>query len=443
MDTTVLIIDDNQRFRESLKRNLELRGLGCLEAANAAEALALCRKRPPDACLLDIMLGEESGLDLLPRLLGVKKDLPVIIITGYASIESAVTAIKQGAFDYVQKPVKFEALYKKIASATRLNRLREENEALKARISDLAPRIVSEDPRVLAAVERLGKLAGTDIPILIVGESGTGKEVFADYAHYRSSRSSGRLLKINCAAFPESLLDNELFGHEKGAYTGADSAFKGVFEKAQGGTLFMDEIGDMGVNIQSKILRVIQNREIRRLGGDETISVDARFIAATNKRLESLIEDGRFREDLFYRLNTATVEIPPLPERACDIPLLTAHFVEEYSRENRKSIEGASPEVLAAFLAYGWPGNVRELKNVTMYACALCSSERIAAQDLPASFAAGARRAGGDGAFREAERALLEKTLQRVAGNKKRAAEELSISRSTLYSKLRKHGIDG
>jgi DNA-binding NtrC family response regulator len=442
LDTTVLIVDDNRQFRESLRRNLEAHDILCREASCAAEALACCKNDPPDVCLLDIMLGDQSGLDLLPRLLKARKDLPVIVITGYASIESAIEAIKRGACDYIQKPVKFEALLKKVASVVKLARLAEENLALKERISDLAPRIVSEDPRVLTAVERLDKLAGTDIPILIVGESGTGKEVFADYAHYRSSRSSGRFLKINCAAFPESLLDNELFGHEKGAYTGADSVFKGVFEKAQGGTLFMDEIGDMGVNIQSKILRVIQNREIRRLGGDETISVNARFIAATNKRLESLIEEGRFREDLFYRLNTATVEIPPLRERACDIPLLTAHFIEEYSRENRKSIEGASPEVLAAFLAYGWPGNVRELKNVTMYACALCSSERITSQDMPASFAAGARRAGGDGAFREAERALLEKTLQRVSGNKKRAAEELSISRSTLYSKLRKHGID-
>jgi len=442
VDTTVLIVDDNRQFRESLARNLENRKIECVMASCSAEALAICRKRTPDACLLDIMLGGESGLALLPKLLRIRRDLPVIIITGYASIESAVEAIKKGASDYVQKPVKFEALFKKITSAVSLARLAKENSDLKGRISDLGPQVISSDPRVMAALERLAKLAATDIPILIVGESGTGKEIMADYAHCRSARAASRMLKINCAAFPESLLENELFGHEKGAYTGAQSLFKGVFEKAEGGTLFMDEIGDMSLNIQSKLLRVLQNKEIRRLGGDETIRVDARFIAATNKRLETLIEEGTFREDLYYRLNAATVEIPPLRERVGDIRLLADHFIKEYSRENGKPLLGASSEVLDAFASHPWHGNVRELKNVTAYACALCSTDRIETQDLPAAFGAPARKPEGESALRDAERALLEKTLRRASWNKKKAAELLSISRSTLYSKLRKHGLD-
>jgi DNA-binding NtrC family response regulator len=291
------------------------------------------------------------------------------------------------------------------------------------------------------------KLAPTDLPVLFRGESGTGKEVIADFMHGASVRSAMPMVKINCAAFPETLLDNELFGHEKGAYTGADSMFKGVFEKANGGTLFLDEIGDMPLSIQAKILRTLQNNEIRRLGGSDTITVNVRFIAATNKDPEEMIRKGQFREDLYYRLNTAVLLIPSLRERREDIHLLVEHFLADRSTgassaAGHSVLKQVSAEVMARFLHYEWPGNVRELKNVVTYAAAMSSGERIELQDLPLHFLEGAQTAGEGNIREDMERALILKVLQSTKYNRSKTAELLAMSRKTLYTRMVKYGLN-
>jgi DNA-binding NtrC family response regulator len=298
---------------------------------------------------------------------------------------------------------------------------------------------------MIALSRQVERLASTDLPVLICGESGTGKEVFADRLHAASSRSARPMVKINCVAFPESLLDNELFGHEKGAYTGADSTFKGLFERADGSSLFLDEIGDMPFAIQAKLLRALQNSEIRRLGGNATVKVDVRFVAATNKDLCGLIAEGRFREDLYYRLNAAVLSVPPLRERTEAIPLLIAHFLSEGSRGGGASPGGGkefSPEAMARLLEYGWPGNVRELKNVVGYAAAMSSSDRIGVEDLPMPFLHHARGSSEGGVRQEMEREMIVKILQSTKYNRSRAAEILNMSRKTLYSKMERYGLN-
>ena len=364
------------------------------------------------------------------------------MITGYASIESAVQSIKIGAYDYIQKPLDFNKLLKIIENAVRLSELKEENRNLKERLIEKAPKIITQNSRMLELYEKAKKLAATDIPVLICGENGTGKEIIADFIHVNSKRSSRKMLKTNCAAFPENLLDNELFGHERGAYTGAVSVFKGVFERAHMSSLFLDEIGDMSLAIQAKILRVLQNKEIRRIGGDNVIQVDVRFIAASNKILEDLIADNTFRKDLFYRLNAATLYIPPLRDRKDDIPLLANYFLKEFTDNNKCEIKGISDDVMAAFIAYEWPGNVRHLKNTIYYAAAISTQNFIESKDLPAPFSDNHRN-GTDVNLRETtERHLIQGVLQNTHFNKKKAAEILKITRKTLYNKIEKYGIE-
>ncbi len=432
--SSLLIVDDNVKLCRSLARNFEHVGFSVSFATCAREAVSRLSSSRTDVVLLDIMLGEESGVDVLTKLLAVDKNVPVVMITAYASVETAVQSLKLGAFDYVKKPLDFDELLKTVRKACEFSRLRDENVRLKSRLKELSAPIVTQDPQVTAMLRTVEKLAHTELPVLICGESGTGKEVLADYIHAASARSSAPMVKINCVAFPETLLDNELFGHEKGAYTGADSAFKGLFEKADGSTLFLDEIGDMPLSIQAKILRTLQDREIRRLGGNQTIRVDVRFIAATNKDLAELISKGQFREDLYYRLNAAVLSLPPLRERREDIPLLVGHFL------------AAGQEVTAAvmekFLQYDWPGNVRELKNVVTYAAAMCSGNRINAEDLPVHFLESSRARDGGNIREDMERALILKVLQSTKYNRSRAAEILTMSRKTLYSKMAKYGLN-
>jgi two-component system response regulator AtoC len=433
MAARVLIVDDKEKLCRSLAQNFERLGYGAAIATSGKAAEAAAAAFKPDVVLLDVMLGEENGIEVLARLLAVDQSLPVIMITAYASVETAVQSLKQGAFDYVRKPVEFDDLLKTVVKALEFSRLREENSNLRSRLRELSPTIVSRDPRMLALERQVEKLAQTDLPVLICGESGTGKEVFADRLHASSARSARPMVKINCVAFPESLLDNELFGHEKGAYTGADSAFKGLFEKADGSSLFLDEIGDMPFSIQAKILRALQNSEIRRLGGNATIKVDVRFVAATNKDLAALIGEGSFREDLYYRLNAAVLKVPPLRERRGDIPLLVEHFLSE-----RREL---TAEAMAMLADYDWPGNVRELKNVVSYAAAMSSGERIGVEDLPAPFLE-APRASGGGLRQDMERDMIVKILQTTRYNRSKTAEILNMSRKTLYSKMVKYGLN-
>ena len=435
--SNLLIIDDKVKLCRSLARNFEHVGFTTSIATTGQEAVTRFSAARMDAVLLDIMLGEESGIDILTKLLAVDKNVPVIMITGYASVDSAVQSLKLGAFDYVKKPLDFEELLKTVEKACEFSRLREENSKLRSRLKELSATIVTRDARMGALIRKVEKLAATDLPLLICGESGTGKEVLADYAHSASARSAAAMVKINCVAFPETLLDNELFGHEKGAYTGADAVFKGLFEKADGSTLFLDEIGDMPLGIQAKILRTLQNNEIRRLGGNDTIRVNVRFIAATNKDLAELIRKGQFREDLFYRLNAAVLSIPSLRERRDDIPLLVEHFLRGYPA--RKDV---TAEVMEKFLPYDWPGNVRELKNVVNYAAAMSSGDSIGIEDLPVHFLEGTRAAAGGNIREDMERALILKVLQSTKYNRSKTAELLTMSRKTLYTKMAKYGLN-
>jgi two-component system, NtrC family, response regulator AtoC len=432
--SSLLIVDDNLKLCRSLARNFEHVGFSVSIATCAQEAVGRFSSARMDAVLLDIMLGEENGIDVLTKLLAVDKNVPVVMITAYASVESAVQSLKLGAFDYVKKPLDFDELLKTVRKACEFSRLRDENIRLKSRLKELSATIVTKDRQMAVLLRKVEKLATTDLPVLICGESGTGKEVFADYIHAASSRSAASMVKINCVAFPETLLDNELFGHEKGAYTGADSVFKGLFEKADGSTLFLDEIGDMPLSIQAKILRTLQDREIRRLGGNQTIRVNVRFIAATNKDLAELISKGQFREDLYYRLNAAVLSLPSLRERRQDIPLLVEHFLA--------AGKTVSADVMERFLQYDWPGNVRELKNVVTYAAAMCSGTRIETEDLPVHFLESSRAKDGGNIREDMERSLILKVLQSTKYNRSRAAEILNMSRKTLYTKMAKYGLN-
>ena len=449
MPTRLLIADDNERVFESLRPNFGQFGIQCRYADGRAGILKLLRSESFDALLLDVMLGEESGLEVLAEIQASHPDLPVIVITGYASVESAVEAMKQGAFDYVKKPLDFERLLQLVQNALCLHRLREENRELRARIEELTPRVTTRNARMQEVLHHADKLAGTDLPVLIVGENGCGKEIVADYLHGHSKRSAERMEKINCAAFPESLLDNELFGHEKGAFTGASEGFRGIFERAHGSTLLLDEIGDMPLTTQAKILRVLQNHEIRRIGGTETLQVDVRFVAATHQDLPTRIAAGEFREDLYYRLNAAVLEVPPLRERGEDVVLLAEEFLRECARSHNKPVRSFAPEVFDIFLQYPWPGNIRELKNTVNYASALCSGEQLEVSDLPPAlqrgigFERGATLAEKNDLtpLEQAERNLIAGTLWETGNNKKRTAEILGMSRKTLYNRIARYGI--
>lgn len=449
MPTRLLIADDNERVFESLRANFGQFGIHCGYAADRTEIVELLREESFDALLLDVMLGEDNGLEVLAEIQANHPDLPVIVITGYASVESAVEAMKQGAFDYVKKPLDFERLLQLLQNALSLHRLRVENRELRARIEELTPRVTTRNARMQEVLHRAEKLAGTDLPVLIIGEHGCGKEIVADYLHGHSKRSVERMEKINCAAFPESLLDNELFGHEKGAFTGASESFRGIFERAHGGTLLLDEIGDMPLTTQAKILRVLQNHEIRRIGGTETLQVDVRFVAATHQDLPARIAAGEFREDLYYRLNAAVLEVPPLRERSEDVMVLANEFLRECARTHDKPVRSFAAEVLELFLQYPWPGNIRELKNTVNYASALCNGEQLEVSDLPPALQRGA---GSDRSatsaerndltpLEQAERNLIARTLRKMGNNKKQTAEILGMSRKTLYNRLARYGI--
>ncbi|PID57071.1 sigma-54-dependent Fis family transcriptional regulator [candidate division KSB3 bacterium] len=441
MNAQLLIIDDKIKVCKSLAQNFDQRGYTTLYATSSREGLALFSRHPIGVVLLDIMLGAENGIDVLQQLQRLRPQVPVIMISGYGSIDSAVRSIKLGAFDYVTKPLDFEKLLQLVANAVQASEDHKKHTHLKDRVPARSPTLVTRNPRMLTLCETIKKLAATDLPILIMGENGTGKEIIADFIHVKSSRSSRKMHKINCAAFPETLLDNELFGHERGAYTGADTVFQGIFERADQSSLFLDEIGDMPLTIQAKILRTLQNNEIRRLGGKQTITVNVRFIAATNRNLEELIVEKSFRQDLFYRLNTAMLQLPPLRERKDDIPLLVKHFLTEYATANARSLKQLSDTVMERFLDYHWPGNVRELKNTLNYAAAISSGERVETEDLPPNFSELQQAPPAENIREEVEKNLILKTLQKTKYNKTKAAVLLNMSRKTLYNKLERYGI--
>ncbi len=440
MNETILIIDDKVKWCKSLAQNFIQRGYRAVYAVDSREAFQSLSQQRIHVILLDIMLGEEDGLEVLKDILSPYPDLPVIMITGFGSIDTAVQAMKLGAFDYITKPVDFEKLLKVVEHAMTMSRVHQEDEELEGNRSHF-PALVTQNETILALCERAKKFAATDLPILITGENGTGKEIIADFIHAHSARENRQMLKINCAAFPENLLDNELFGHEKGAYTGADSTFQGVFERAHGSSLFLDEIGDMPLTIQAKILRTLQNKEIRRIGGTRNVHVDVRFVAATNKNLADLISKQTFRQDLYYRLNTTILHLPPLRERKDDIPLLSRYFLAEFARSHPTSATHLSSDVLTRLSQHHWPGNIRELKNTINYAATIAADTAIAISELPPHFTHLSPSSGTSNIREDMERDLILSTLEKVHYNKKKTAELLDMSRKTLYNKMDKYSI--
>ncbi len=432
----ILVVDDEVKLCESLCTSLVHRGFDATSASCGAEATKLLLDREFSAVILDLRLGEENGLELVPRFLRLRPGMPIIMLTAYAEVETAVQAMKIGAADYIRKPIRIPDLLKTL----------EENIGFKRSAAEAGaspqPRFITKNTQMLSLIDKATRIARSDLPILIQGESGTGKEILAGLIHAHSDRSGLPMQTVNCSALPESLLDNELFGHERGAFTGADRAFKGLFEQAEGSSLLLDELGDMPLSLQSKILRTIQNNEIRRIGGSATIRVDVRFIAASNHDLEALMREHRFREDLYYRLNMAPFQLLPLRERREDIVPLAEHFLREAAARQQGRAFTLTGEVRDVLLAYQWPGNVRELKSVILFAATVATEELIAVTDLPPFIRGTGTRVPSEARnLKDNEKALIADVLEKTNHNIKRSAEMLDITRATLYKKMERYGI--
>lgn len=438
----VLVVDDEMEILQSFRKLLTREGFDVHTAGNGKEALELIRVHRFRVAISDLRLPDISGLDLLKMLKIASPETEVVMITGYGTIDDAVRAMKEGAYDFIQKPVKKHIILKSLEKALERQALASENRDLREQLRSMRGERhpIGVSLGMKKVIEVAEQVAPSSASILIEGESGTGKEVIADIVHRASRRNGKPFIKINCAAIPETLLEAELFGHEKGAFTGAVARRIGRFELADGGTLFLDEIAEMSPATQVKLLRVLQEGEFERVGGTETLHVDVRILAATNANLEEAIREKRFRKDLYYRLNVITIQIPPLRERPEDIPLLAEHFIGICNSRNGKSIEGITQEVHALFSRYSWPGNVRELENVIERAVVLGRGRNIGVEDLPPTL----HRRGGEGAIRiplgmsmqQAEHRIITETLRRTDGNKEMAARLLGIATRTIYRKL-------
>jgi DNA-binding NtrC family response regulator len=447
-EATVLIVDDEPNILTSLRRALELEGYRALTASSGAECLETAAKQGPDLVMLDVVMPEMDGLDTLRKLKQQQPDLPVVMMSGNATIETAVRSTKLGAYDFVEKPLSTDKILITLVNALKLARLNRENAELK-RLTGDDFEMIGRSAAMKRIFDTISKTAPTQGRVLITGENGTGKELVARALHRHSKRASKPFVKVNCAAIPQELIESELFGHEKGAFTGATQMRKGKFELAHGGTLFLDEIGDMSQSAQAKVLRALQEGEIERVGGQGTINVDVRVIAATNKDLQREIAEGRFREDLYYRLNVVPVVVPPLREHREDIPALAEHFVRLACRDNDKRVMPIEQGGVGLLMQYDWPGNVRELKNSIERLVILAAGEAITEADvqecLPGVKPVGTAYRKGV-ALKEmvasAEREIILGALEANGGQVSRTAAELSIERSHLYKKMRALGID-
>ncbi len=436
----ILIVDDNPKIFSSLSVNFQDFGIACRWAKTQAETLAETARKQPDAVLLDLSLGTENGLEVLEQLRRNYPRLPVVMITGFGTLEAAVRAIKLGAYDFLPKPLDFDKLYNIVHQALCLSQSERASQG-----QDRENGIVTNSPSLLSVIRKAKLIGKTNLSVLIVGESGSGKELLAELLHSYSARSGETMLKVNCSAFPEQLIDNELFGHEKGAFTGAEYCHEGLFEQADGGTLLLDEIGDLALPSQAKLLRVLEDGKIRRLGGKEDRKVDVRIIAATNRDLPDMIKRRVFREDLFYRLNSAFLYIPPLRERREDIVPLTRHFLRQAEGGAGKSF---TPEAEAALERHDWPGNVRELKNVVELCAVIAAGDAIGPGDLPVTLNRNANETrricdqAEPATLNDAEREMIVKTLIETGYNKRKTSQRLGISYKTLYNKIKQHGIE-
>mgnify|MGYP002795111757 CR=1 FL=1 len=438
----ILIIDDEEPIRFSLRGILEDEGYEVLEAATAEEGLEVADAERPDLVFLDIWLPGMDGLTAQARLKGNHPDLPVVMISGHGTIETAVSAIQQGAYDFIEKPLSLEKVVIVAARALEAGSLRRENQVLRTVLPE-QDELIGQSPVMLKFQELLARVAPTDVWVLLTGENGTGKELAARALHAGSRRADAPMIAVNCAAIPEELIESELFGHEKGAFTSADQARAGRFEMANNGTLFLDEIGDMSLKTQAKILRILQEQSFERVGGTRTIKVDVRVIAATNKNLEEAIAAGTFREDLYYRINPMTLNLPPLSERVEDIPLIVRDVLNRMGGEGVRCTESA----MNALMRYPWPGNIRELRNVLIRALSLCQDNQITLTDLPSELRqqAVAESAGTDGKLQSVVKNSEAQTILLALGdhhwNVAKTARALGISRASMYEKMRKFSI--
>ena len=451
MSASILVVDDEEAIRTSLRSILEDEGYDVSVAANGVEALKIYGTDPPDLMILDIWMPEMDGLETLRRAKEFVPTTQVMMISGHGSIETAVKAIKLGAYDYIEKPLSLENVTLRVKHALEQFRLAQENRSLRTKVQQKFE-LVGQSPAMQRLRELIETAGPTNSRVLIGGENGTGKELVARAIHMRSIRSDHPFVAVNCAAIPETLIESELFGHEKGSFTGATSMKRGQFEQADGGTLFLDEIGDMSLNTQAKVLRALQEQQFTRVGGTRLMKVDVRVLAASNKDLEKEIGKGQFREDLYYRLNVVPIVVPPLRERREDIPALVRHFMKTHVEEQGLRMKEVSPEAMAVFQQYEWPGNIRELRNLIERLMIMVPGDAITTSDLsflevPLTAPAGVSTAGKPErltlheARDQFERDLILKTLAQQQGNMSRTAEVLGVERSNLYRKMKTFGI--
>ncbi|MDX9827254.1 MAG: sigma-54 dependent transcriptional regulator [Spirochaetia bacterium] len=447
MQSTILIVDDEKNIRDGLAEAFALEGYATLCAQDGQEAQSILDDHYVDLVVTDLKMPKVSGMELLQYIKRHWQNVPVIIITAHGDISEAVAAMQYGALEFITKPLDLDHLLKLTKNALEIRELSIKNQELREEVlaQQRISSIIGKSPVMRKIFDLVRKVAPTKASVLITGESGVGKELIADAIHNLSPRRDKPLIKVHCAALAESLLESELFGHEKGAFTGAQNRKRGRFEMADSGSLFLDEIGEINQNVQIKILRVLQERKFERVGGESTLEVDVRFIAATNKDLKLEIEEGRFREDLYYRLNVVNIHVPPLRERREDIPLLAATFLHEFSQENGKEIEGFETRAKQALFAYDWPGNVRELRNCIESAVVMASGRFIAMEDLPPGPRSTQEKTEihipALSSMAEAEKILIAETLAMLGWNKTKTAEVLKIGRKTLYQKIDEYGI--
>ncbi|MDR1626949.1 MAG: sigma-54 dependent transcriptional regulator [Spirochaetia bacterium] len=448
MKFNILIVDDEKNIREGLAQALEMDGYAIYLAADGREALRVFGEAEIDLVITDLKMPNLSGEEFLRRIVADEPTVPVIILTGHGTIETAVNAMRDGAYDFLTKPVNLDHLSLLVKRALANRSMALQYRAMQSELEKKRgfANIIGTSPQLRRVFDLVEQVASSRAAVLITGESGTGKELIADAIHNLSNRRDKPFVKVHCAALAESLLESELFGHEKGAFTGALARKRGRFELAQMGTIFLDEIGEINPAVQVKILRVLQEKKFERVGGEETLEVDVRVIAATNKDLKKEIAQNRFREDLFYRLNVINIHLPPLRERKEDIPLLAAAFLKEFAAENGKHIEGIEPKAVSALYAYSWPGNIRELRNCLESAVVLCKTQTIGPEDLPPSVGNSPEgnfiRITPGTRMADAEKAVILGTLGHLRGNKSRAAEVLGIGRKTLHRKLKDYGLE-
>jgi len=441
----VLVIDDEQSQRELLSGFLRKKGFEVFEASDGQQGLNLLNDSGAEAALVDIQMPNLDGMAFIKKALELNPDLGIIIMTAFGTVESAIKAMKDGAYDFLLKPLDLDHIILTLNKIRENQRILIENRYLKRKLEKTEgyEQIIGDSEAIKKLHSEISRIAPSDASVLIRGESGTGKELVARAIHYASPKSGGPFLAINCTSLPETLLESELFGHEKGAFTGAVTRHLGRFELSHNGTIFLDEIGDISPVIQAKLLRVLENKTFQRLGGEKDITVNVRIVAATNRDLEKKISDGQFREDLFYRLNVLPIFIPPLRQRKDDILLLVSHFIEKFNRRNNKNIKGITPKAKDLLLSYSWPGNVRELENLIERAVVLCYADVIDTTDIdPFLNTIKEVQIGVDLNLENLEKRAIAEALKRSKGNQIKAAEILGIHRNTLRLKLEKYKLN-